>query len=645
MARYLTRRQILQFMKYDGLELDKFQEDAIKAIEKGDSVIVSAPTGSGKTLIADYIIDRDFKTGTRVIYTAPIKALSNQKFKDFSKKYGAENVGLITGDMVKNPEALILVMTTEIYRNMVMTKDPAIENVSYVIFDEIHYINDIERGYVWEESIIFSSEKTRMLCLSATIPNDKEFADWINSIKKHNVTVVRHETRPVPLSVFFFDEEIGISTFKQLSEIIDIPDYKYIMGSSRNRRTPRKASHIDLISEIEGNLPCLFFAFSRSLCQNMAKELLQKRPFQSDPKITSFIREKLANYSPEVNKLESVSLLRQALPYGIGFHHAGMIPIAKEIVEDLFSMGLIKVLYATETFALGVNMPARSVCLQSLRKFDGQSFRLMNSKEYFQMAGRAGRRGIDEKGYVYFMVNRNDFDTHKVKRLISKDTEPIKSQFKLSINTVLNLISLHKDHEINTILSQSFDAFQKKSKNLSSYSFERFKRDLEKKGFLKNGRLTDKGHFASKIYADELVISEIFGTHIYRNINQYQALLIFACICFEARETIQFRGSFPSRDISRIHDIFSGNEILSKEKKFKELEDLSSIIFPCYKGESIFKLMEFTSMVEGDLLRLFRQMLDRMNQVKNATSDRNLRDFVISCQDIILQCIKEVDGL
>ncbi len=632
-------------MKYDGLELDKFQEDAIKAIERGDSVVVSAPTGSGKTLIADYIIDRDFKTGTRVIYTAPIKALSNQKFKDFSKKYGPENVGLITGDIVKNSEALIIVMTTEIYRNMVLTNDRAIENVSYVIFDEIHYINDIERGYVWEESIIFSSEKTRILCLSATIPNDKEFADWINSIKKHKVTVVRHETRPVPLSVFFFDDEMGIVNFKQLSEAIDVPDYKYIMGLSRSRRTLRKASHIDLISEIGDNLPCLFFAFSRGLCQNMAKELLQKKPFQADHKITSFIREKLSNYSPEINKLESVSLLRQSLPHGIGFHHAGLIPIAKEIVEELFSMGLIKVLYATETFALGVNMPARSVCLQSLRKFDGQNFRMMSSKEYFQMAGRAGRRGIDEKGYVYFMVNRADFDSHKIKSLISKDTEPIKSRFKLSINTVLNLMKLHNDEEINIILSQSFDSFQKKSKNLSSYPFEKFKRDMEKKGFLKNGRLTDKGQFAAKIYADEITISEIFATHIYKNINQYQALLIFACICFEARETIQFHKTFPSRDTARLKDIFAGNEALSKEKKLREVEELSSIIFPCYKGDSIFKLMESTSMVEGDLLRLFRQMLDRMNQVKNATNDKDLRDFAESCQDIILNCIKEVDGI
>src|SRR3990167_6751860 len=203
--RFIKSIQFPAHMNYKGLELDKFQEDAIKTIEHNKSVIVSAPTGSGKTLIADYIIDRDFRKGVRVIYTAPIKALSNQKYKEFSRSYGKENVGIITGDVQKNPEALILIMTTEIYRNMVLGNDPFITGISYVIFDEIHYINDIERGYVWEESIIFSKPNARILCLSATIPNAEEFASWIDAIKEHEVVVIRHDERPVPLYVNFYD--------------------------------------------------------------------------------------------------------------------------------------------------------------------------------------------------------------------------------------------------------------------------------------------------------------------------------------------------------------------------------------------------------------------------------------------------------
>ena len=237
-------------MHYKGFELDKFQEDAINAIEHNKSVVVSAPTGSGKTLIADYIIDRDFRKGIRVVYTAPIKALSNQKYKEFSRSYGEENVGILTGDVQKNPDALILVMTTEIYRNMVMSNDPFISDISYVIFDEIHYINDIERGYVWEESIIFSKPKTRVLCLSATIPNAQEFASWIEAIKEHEVIVVRHDERPVPLHVNFYDAELGITTLKNLKENMDIPDYDKVMGR-RIRHKPRIPSHIELIKEIK----------------------------------------------------------------------------------------------------------------------------------------------------------------------------------------------------------------------------------------------------------------------------------------------------------------------------------------------------------------------------------------------------------
>ncbi len=630
-------------MEYAGLKLDKFQEEAIAAIMHNKSVVVSAPTGSGKTLIADYIIDRDYKTGARVIYTAPIKALSNQKFKDFVHKYGEEHVGLITGDVVKNPDAPIVVMTTEIYRNMAITKDESIANVSYVIFDEIHYINDLERGYVWEESIIFSSDTVRMLCLSATIPNAAEFASWIKHIKHHEVVVVRHEARPVPLHVAFFDSDLGVASMREIKEHFDVPDYKYIMGTSRDRRYVKKADHTKLVEEIRDKLPALFFSFSRDLCQKMAKELLAKNLFEMDQRIVSIIRDKLKSSPHEINRLESVMLLRQTLPYGIGFHHAGLIPVVKELVEELFSLGFIKVLYATETFALGVNMPAKSVCLQSIRKYDGTSFRLLNSKEYFQMAGRAGRRGIDDEGFVFIVVDL-DFEPDRVKRLIAEDKEPIKSQFRLSINTALNLIRSHTDEETEIILSSSFDSFQKSAKN-PSYTFERMKKELGKKGFVTSGRLTEKGEFASKIYSDELILSDIFASSLVENLNTYEAMLIFACLCIEARESVKFYKVFPSRDIKRLRILFESSEVLHKEKRFSKMEDYSALMHPCYKGETIFDLLKYTNMTEGDILRIFRQMFDRMNQVKNASRNERVKDFMTSCQEIIQNCISGVDGI
>ncbi len=247
------------FMEYKGMTLDKFQEEAISSIDKNHSVVVSAPTGSGKTLIADYIINRDIKNGIRVIYTAPIKALSNQKYKDFCNDYGEILVGILTGDVVKNPNAPILVMTTEVYRNMAISRDPLIDSVSYVIFDEIHFLNDLERGYIWEESIIFSKPHVRFVCLSATIPNADEFALWIESINKHKVDVVRHTHRHVPLHKYFFDSTIGICSLEELRNAMDIPDYDRAMGSRGKRPKITPPNHIELIKEIQDKLPCFFF--------------------------------------------------------------------------------------------------------------------------------------------------------------------------------------------------------------------------------------------------------------------------------------------------------------------------------------------------------------------------------------------------
>ena len=638
-------------MHYKSFKLDKFQEDAINAIEQNKSVIVSAPTGSGKTLIADYIIDRDFKKEIRVIYTAPIKALSNQKYKEFSRSYGKKNVGILTGDVQKNPDALILIMTTEIYRNMVLSDDPFINDISYVIFDEIHYINDIERGYVWEESIIFSKPNVRVLCLSATIPNSDEFAAWIGAIKEHEVVVVRHDERPVPLHVNFYDAELGVTNLKNLKDDMDIPDYNKVMGR-RIRQKNKSPSHIGLIKEIRGKLPCLFFSFSRQGCQRNAMELAKTHLFELNPEVSAFIRSKLANSNPEINKLESTKVLRQTLPYGIGFHHAGILPILKEIVEELFEKGMIKVLYTTETFAVGINMPAKSVCFESLRKFDGVSFRTMNSKEYFQIAGRAGRRGIDTEGFVYIMIERKFFEYEKIKKIIHSDTAPIISQFRISVNTTLNLVKQHDEREIDEILGKSFHSFQKYGKNfmnkeniVSHNAFYNHKKKLEKKGYIKNNKLTEKGDFASKIYSDEILTGEIFATDFYTRLNEYQMLMIVACICYESRERTEYYKTYPSKFANELKKMIWADDFLSKEKKFKEIDILTSLIHPCYHGSNLFKILENTNLLEGDVIRFFRQIIDRLGQIKSATEDKRLRDMLSNCQKLADDCVGQFDTI
>ncbi len=636
-------------MEYKGLILDKFQEDAIAAIEANKSVIVSAPTGSGKTLIADYIIDRDLKKGLQVVYTAPIKALSNQKFKEFSKDYGAENVGLLTGDVVKNSSAPILIMTTEIYRNMVLADDPAIREVTYVVFDEIHYINDIERGYVWEESIIFSPPHIRMLCLSATIPNADEFAKWIRTIKGHEVVVVQHKERPVPLHLSFYDAELGMATLEKIKQAAETPDYGHYMGRNRNRQQRfREPLHSELVRQIKNQTPILFFTFSRMGTQQNAKELASKKWFEPDPGITAHVRKRLEGAPAGINELESTKLLRNILPYGIGFHHAGLLPIMKEVVEDLFAQGLLKVLYTTETFAVGINMPAKTVGVESLRKFDGVSFRLMNSKEYFQMAGRAGRRGIDKEGFVTIMIDRREFDYHRIKKITTSDTEPLKSQFRLSINTVLNLIKRHNKAEIDEILGKNFDAFQKhgeeaiRKKTENHFKFEQAKKKLQRLGYVSEGRLTEKGEFASMIYSDELTIGELFATSFHKQLNSYQILLLIAAICYEARERTEFYQKFHSKEVASLERLLKSNHA-EKDKRLLEIRELTAIIKPCFDGESIFELVKNTNLLEGDIIRLLRQILDKARQIREATKDTALGSKLHECQQKVRNCLKDVD--
>src|SRR3989338_777298 len=637
-------------MQYKGLTLDKFQEDAIAAIEENKSVVVSAPTGSGKTLIADYIIDRDVKKGLQVVYTAPIKALSNQKYKEFSRDYGEKNVGLLTGDVVRNSSAPILIMTTEIYRNMVLADDPAIREVTYVIFDEIHFINDIERGYVWEESIIFSPPHIRMLCLSATIPNAHEFAKWIRTIKGHDVAVVQHTTRPVPLHLGFYDAELGMTTLEQIRDLAGIPDYHHQMSRHRNRpQRFRQASHLDIVRQLEGKTPCIFFSFSRMGCQQKAKELAGRKWFQPNPVIMAFMHEKLKCAPKGINELESARLLRNTLPYGIGFHHAGLLPIMKEIVEELFGQGLLKVLYTTETFAVGINMPAKTVCIESLRKFDGITFRPMNSKEYFQMAGRAGRRGIDTEGFVFVMVDRREFDYRKIKAITTADTEPIKSQFRLSINTVLNLVKRHDRKEIEEILGKNFDAFQKHGEEAARkltenhYHFEQSKRKLEKLGYVANGQLTEKGEFAARIYSDEILIGELFATDFHTKLNSYQLLLLIAVVCYEARERTEFHQVFPTKESSELERHLRSHPYAGKDARFREIKAITALIHPCYHGKTLFELAKNTTLLEGDIIRFLRQIIDKTSQIRNATTDQHLQSKLHDCQQRVRNCLKDVD--
>ncbi len=447
---------------YRGFVLDPFQQEALAYIDQQHSVLVAAPTGVGKTLIADYLIEKVHGLGGRVVYTAPIKALSNQKFKEFKAIMGEDAVGILTGDVVINPEASVLIMTTEIFRNLLQESPDRVSDVHYVIFDEIHYIDDPQRGSVWEESLIFMPKTMRFLGLSATIPNVQQFADWIGQTQEQEIKIVTHAERIVPLQHYIYEKSLGITTLtrlrKKYKKVIDTFDK--LQTRQRDKFAP--TTHLDLIAEIKTDyLPCLFFTFSRRKAEINALELATAQDFLTakEKQEAKALIESIVERYPPISSERWWSLRNMALK-GIGYHHAGMLPALKDVIEELFTKRLIKVLYCTETFAVGLNFPCRTVCFDSSTKWDGQSFRAITNREYFQMSGRAGRRGIDTEGYVFTLIDLNYFSFQDLPTMKESEIEPLHSQFSLSYNSILNLIKNYNDQQIFRILGQNFATYQ-----------------------------------------------------------------------------------------------------------------------------------------------------------------------------------------
>jgi len=492
-------------MFYKQYKLDRFQEEALKSIDQNHSVIVAAPTGAGKTLIAEYVLEKHLRSGDQIIYTAPIKALSNQKYRDFSKEYG-DKIGIITGDVVINENAPVLIMTTEILRNIIFDDIERLKDVRYVIFDEIHYIDDIERGTVWEECIIFAPQQMHFVCLSATIPNLREFANWMQSVRHSKIDIVIETERPVPLEhkLYFRGYGVGwLDDFREIKKDVDkgwnslqsksdetvLDEYDAASGVQLMKKITQGLVEIggsDLIEHIQINrqLPCLHFSFSRKSCEEKALGNINRDFLSVEEKEIILYDYDMLCERYGVRKDPSANQLRKLIEHGVAYHHAGMLPTLKEVVERLFTSGCIKLLFTTETFALGINMPACSVVFVSLAKYDGVQFRYLKSREYHQMAGRAGRRGIDEKGFVYSHVDVEYDEYADIKRVVSGDIEKIESQFNLSYSSILNLYGKYGE-KIYDICDKSLGNYQnvKILKNLGR-SLEKAKGSREELGEL-----------------------------------------------------------------------------------------------------------------------------------------------------------------
>jgi ATP-dependent RNA helicase HelY len=487
-------------------DLDPFQLEGCRALEEGSSVLVAAPTGAGKTIVGEFAVHLAMREpGDKAFYTTPMKALSNQKFRELQEVYGADEVGLLTGDTNINGNARVVVMTTEVLRNMLYADSPALRGLRYVVMDEVHYLADRFRGAVWEEVIIHLASSVKLVSLSATVSNAEEFGDWLDTVRGDTQVIVS-ETRPVPLEQHvlvrgdllpLFDDRAGIATAQVNQELMRIRSFKgsnfdnnrrvqasnsarhggYEASSRRPNRgmkRPVRSANVRRIERMDrpevvellrraNLLPAIFFIFSRVGCDAAVQQVRRSGVQLTTPDERREIRQVIEERTRTLLE-EDLAVLgfwewRENLERGVASHHAGLLPAFKEVVEELFQRKLVKVVFATETLALGINMPARTVVLEKLEKFNGEARVAITSGEYTQLTGRAGRRGIDVEGHAVIQWTEG-LDPQAVAALASRRTYPLNSSFRPTYNMAVNLIDQFGRAKAREILESSFAQFQ-----------------------------------------------------------------------------------------------------------------------------------------------------------------------------------------
>ncbi|OLT09485.1 RNA helicase [Kocuria sp. CNJ-770] len=503
-----ARTELSVFQQRLEFAMDEFQVTACRSLEEGRGALVAAPTGAGKTVVGEFAVHLALSRGQKAFYTTPIKALSNQKFHEFSRAFGAERVGLLTGDTSVNSEADVVVMTTEVLRNMLYADSPTLLNLGFVIMDEVHYLADRFRGAVWEEVIIHLPESVQLVSLSATVSNAEEFGAWLDTVRG-DTDVVVSEHRPVPLwqhvqvggrllDLFVDDTTVeeaaeriggpGRDEPEVNPELLQLARAEHPRGGRRGGRGPggrsrdrfsrrnggegfrpgpetRRVSRPQLIRRLdaEGLLPVITFIFSRAGCDGAVQQCVAADIRLTTDKEQQTIRARVAETAASLEAADLNVLgfyeWRDGLLRGVAAHHAGMLPAFKELVEQLFADGLVKAVFATETLALGINMPARSVVLEKLDKFNGESRVDITPGEYTQLTGRAGRRGIDVEGHAVVLWQPG-MDPRTVAGLASKRTYPLNSSFRPTYNMSVNLVAQFGAHRSRKILESSFAQFQ-----------------------------------------------------------------------------------------------------------------------------------------------------------------------------------------
>ncbi len=707
--------------------LDDFQLDAIRALATGHSVLVAAPTGTGKTVIADFGVFQARASGLRAFYTAPIKALSNQKYRDYRALYGDE-VGLLTGDISLNADAPIVIMTTEVLRNMLVT-GATIDAVGTIVFDEVHYMGDAERGTAWEESILLAPRHIPLVCLSATVPNDAEIAEWIRDAHG-DLTCVFHDQRAVPLEHRYWlpGEDPEKQPFA-VSPVLDpegqlTSDARKLRAvggelagrvrwggvasqgfrgeerppaSDKNPREQPAPWRVVRYLEGEGLTPAIYFLFSRRATEEAASSCVALRPVPHAAELVREAKSRLADLSPaDRNLRQVVMLLSRFLPRGVAVHHAGLLPQVKLLVEEFFQAGKLRTVFATDTLALGINMPARTVVVGEMLKFDGTSRRLLTPNEYRQMTGRAGRRGIDARGVSLLMYSPWVTFPQTV-RVLTSDLLPLESAFRPTYSTAMNLWLRPEDQErLADLYARSLRRFQhdRTLKELTErkqaledafeaekaagkiprqdvwqhaaelsrvdYDLRRARRTatvearrtveglarvLERYDYLRDAHPTRKAPYLRSLFdTNALTLSELLTNQQLESLEPPEIAEALSWFAMDRESTV--RGLPLTRRLHRLREILDalhGGVLREEERHGLQMSrplpvDFHGVALAWAEGHDLATIGQRARMQEGDLVGALQKTLDLIGQLRDAAHQGPLGVNLVPLLD-------EADGL
>jgi ATP-dependent RNA helicase HelY len=623
-----------RFEREIGFSLDEFQKRAMDAIDLDESVLVSAPTGSGKTVIADYAATVALDRGGKTFYTTPIKALSNQKFGELSRRYGEHRVGLLTGDVSHQPRAPIVVMTTEVLRNMLFSRSPVLQGLEVVVLDEVHYLEDPYRGSVWEEVLVLTPPAVRFVSLSATVSNAADFGAWLSSIRGTTKVIVEHH-RPVTLHHHYALAERrrdGLTVIPLLRGDRPNPEGLALDQGRRRHphhryRAPRRVEVVEYLAAA-GMLPGITFIFSRAACDDATRQCLRDGVRLTSPEERVRIRELTEGAVERLGDDDLRTLgygpWSAALEAGIAPHHAGLVPAFRQAVEQCFSEGLLKVVFATETLALGINMPARTVIVERFAKYRGPDASSLTSGEYRQLTGRAGRRGIDTIGHAFVLWSAA-VSFADVARTAAAPPPDLVSSFHPTYNLAVNLVRRWSREEAEAVVASSYGQWQAAPGSVSLVTqLDRRLTVLEERGFVDGWRLTVAGATLASIYHEsDLLVADALGRGVFDGLGPAALSGVVSALVFETRRPTDAARPPRSRVVTERLELLgamaaslrSDEQRLGLRRTRTPDPGLARAVVDWAEGATLAAVLRETEVAPGDFVRNVRQLVDLLRQM------------------------------